>query len=171
MASSKWLCTRRLALAGALATSALVAAAGSGPAAAATQNTFSLSGQLSGKLTLNSSETCTSGNISKDDGVDDIRIYLTDHGVKPTNATWFLLIGAKKSGTTRFPASSPNEVSIGADSGIKTDDEWSTLQGGSGTVTLAGNLKSGSIDLKLAPAANQHGATRDEQIVGGWSCG
>lgn len=151
----------------------LATAAAAGPAAAATHDSFSVSGQVSGKLTLDSAETCASGNTRKEGKEVVVRLYLTDHGVAPTKATWFVLLDANKTGTVHFPASYPNEVSFGADSGVKTAAEWSTSSSATGTATLASNLKSGSVNLKLAPApgSEKGSAKSDEKIVGSWSCG
>jgi hypothetical protein len=132
---------------------------------------FTLSGQENGSLTLNVAATCLPDNFSASPLSEDIRLYLTDHGLKPTRALWFMLIEAKTPGTIRYPAKSPNIVSLGADSGLKADVLWSTQYGepglGSGTVTLQPGFGSGSIDLVLVPGT---GATRSKKIVGHWSC-
>jgi hypothetical protein len=157
-----------------VATLTVLCAGASASASAATSakgGSFTQSGQETGTLTLNAAETCMADNFSASSLSDDIRLYLTDHGLKPTSASWFLLIEAKAAGTVRYPANSPNIVSLGADSGLKPDVLWSTRYGepgvGSGTLRLMTGLKSGSIDLVLPPST---GATRSEKIVGHWSC-
>ena len=60
----------------------VVGVTGAATSAAATkQNTFVLSGQVSGTLTLNSSLTCSADNIQKMPLEDTVRIYLTAHGI------------------------------------------------------------------------------------------
>ncbi|HEY5261332.1 MAG TPA: hypothetical protein VIJ33_04420 [Solirubrobacteraceae bacterium] len=151
-----------LALAATLAAAAVAAGAGK-------PNTFTLSGQLGGTMTLNSS-SCASDNIQTADGVTTLRLYLTDHGVKPTSATWFMLMSAKKAGTVTYPARYPDEVSLGAAKGAVNADEWNTMTKGSGSLTLNAGFKSGTISLSMSPAVGQHGATHTEKIVGSWSC-
>lgn len=147
------------------------ASASASAATNAKGGSFTLSGQEAGSLTLNATKTCVADNFSASPLSEDIRLYLTDHGLKPTGALWFILIEAKTQGTVRYPANSPNIVSLGADSGLKPDILWSTGYGepglGSGTLTLRTGFESGSIDLVLAPST---GATRSEKIVGHWSC-
>jgi hypothetical protein len=154
-----------------LAVVCLGAPASASAATVANGGSFTLSGQEAGTLTLNSAKTCVPDNFSSAPLSEDIRLYLTDHGLKPTTATWFMTIDVKRPGTVHFPAGSPNIVSLGADSGIKPDVLWSTGYGepgvGSGTLTLKTGFKSGSIDLVLPPST---GATHSEKIVGHWSC-
>jgi hypothetical protein len=146
----------------------------SAPASAATAakgGSFTMSGQENGKLSLNVAETCVSDNFSASPLSEDIRLYVTDHGLKPTNGLWFVGIEAKAPGTVHYPAKAPNMVGVGADSGIKPDILWTTGYGepgvGSGTVTLKPGFESGSFDLVLAPST---GAKGSEKIVGNWSC-
>jgi hypothetical protein len=142
--------------------------------AGAKPNTFTLSGQSAGTLTLNSSETCRGGNIETTDGVSSVRIYLTDHGVKPTGALWFMIITARKPGKISYPAAYPNQVSLGADNGASTAAEWTAEAGkkDSGTLTLNASFKGGTINLTLPPSTlpPQKGAESPEKISGSWSC-
>ena len=142
----------------------------SATAAASKSNTFTLSGQLAGTLTLNSSMTCIAGNIEKAPGEDTVRVYLTDHDIKPTNAVWYLIVDAKSPGTAHYPAPYPDTTSLGASAGATINDEWTAGHTGSGTVVLAANLKSGSINLQLPPGQDQTGAKHTEKIVGNWNC-
>ena len=156
----------------AIASLALMLGAGGAVATAATtkQNSFALSGQVSGTLTLNSSLSCASDNIQKMPGEDTIRVYLTaGHGTGPAGAQWFMLISAKAPGTMHYPARYPDATSVGAQKGIKVLMEWGA--NAKGTVTLAPNLKSGSLSLQMGPNPGQHGAKSAEKIVGSWSCG
>lgn len=141
--------------------------------AGAKPNTFTLSGQTSGTLTLNRSETCTAGNIETSGGVSSVRLYLTDHGVKPTGALWFMIITARKPGKISYPAAYPNEVSLGADNGASTAAEWTAEAGkkDSGTLSLNAGFKGGTINLTLPPSTlPQKGAKSSEKISGSWSC-
>ena len=147
----------------------VVGVTGAATSAAATkQNTFVLSGQVSGTLTLNSSLTCSADNIQKMPLEDTVRIYLTAHGISPASAQWFMLISAKRPGTAHYPAPYPDATSLGAQQGIKVLMEWGA--NAKGTVTLAPSLKSGSISLQMGPNPGQHGAKSAEKIVGRWSC-
>ncbi len=132
---------------------------------------FSLSGQESGTLALDVAKTCVPDNFSAAPLSEDIRLYLTDHGLKPTNALWFMTIEAKSPRTVSYPAKAPNTVALGADSGIKPDILWSTGSGeprvGSGSVTLKPGFEARSFNLVLAPST---GAKGSEKIVGHWSC-
>ena len=114
--------------------------------------------------------TCMAGNTEKAASEDTVRVYLTDHAVKPTNAVWYLIIDTKSPGTTHYPAAYPNTTSLGANTGTTITDEWTAGHSGSGTVTLAANLNSGSINLQLPPAPDQTGAKHTEKIVGRWNC-
>jgi hypothetical protein len=133
--------------------------------------TFTLTGQEGGRLTLNTARTCLPDNFSAAPLSEDIRLYLTDHGLRPTGAVWFMTIEAKAPGTVRYPAKVPNTVALGADSGIKPDILWTTGYGdpgvGSGTITLKPGFEAGSFNLVLDPST---GATHPEKIVGHWSC-
>ena len=128
-----------------------------------------MSGQEDGTLTLNAAETCLPDNFSGSPLSEDIRLYLNDHGLKPTSALWFMLIEAKAPGTVRYPADSPNIVSLGADSGLRPDILWSTRYGepglGSGTLTLKVGFESGSIDLVLAPSTGARRAGKDRRLL------
>lgn len=133
-------------------------------------NTFILTGQAKGTLTLNRSETCTSGNIYKSDGITTVRIYLSDHDIKPTKDLWYLLFEVK-SLKVSFPAAYPTILTLGANSGASIVEQWSAgTKLGSGTVTFGKTYKSGSMSVSLSPAPGQKGASRVEKIVGNWSC-
>jgi hypothetical protein len=162
---------RALMLVGILAVVLPEASASASTATTAKGGSFSLSGQERGTLTLNVAKTCVPDNFSAAPLSEDIRLYLTDQGLKPTNAVWFMTIEAKSPGTVRYPAKTPNTVALGADSGLKPDILWSTGYGepgtGSGTATLKAGFESGSFDLVLSPST---GAKASEKIVGHWSC-
>ncbi len=133
-------------------------------------NTFLPSGQVSGKLTLESSESCEADNISTSDGATTVRVYLTDHGIKPKSGVRFLLLEAHSSKIT-LPAPSPASVALGANTGATIAIEWaSSPTTGSGTVKFGPHDRSGSLNGTLPPGSNQTGATASETIVGTWSC-
>jgi hypothetical protein len=158
-----------------LAAAMVVAPAAQGIAAAAPKpssepNTFQLSGQESGKLTLDSSKSCEPDNVSTSDGATTVRVYLTDHGLKPKSGDWFFLLEARGSKFT-LPAASPASVAVGADNGAATAIEWeSAPTTGSGTVVLGPHGRSGSLNVTLPPGSTQTGATASETVVGRWSC-
>jgi hypothetical protein len=138
--------------------------------ASAKPNTFQLSGQESGKLTLNSSESCAADNIARSDGVTTVRVYLTDHGLAPKSGLWFLLLEARGSKIT-LPAASPASVALGANTGATIALEWASgPMTGSGTVKFGAHDRSGTLHVTLPPGTNQTGATGSETIVGTWSC-
>ena len=140
-------------------------------ASAKKSDAFDLSGQAKGTLTLNHSETCAGGNISTSDGWTTVRIYLTDHSIKPTKDLWYLLLDVKGLKAS-FPASNADQtLALGANDGASIAEQWNAgVKLGSGTVTFAKGFKSGSMSVSLAPAPDQKGATSDEKIVGSWSC-
>jgi hypothetical protein len=159
-----------------LLVSIIIAVLGGVTAAATAKATkggiFKLSGQLKGELTLNTAETCVAGNISKNGGYWDIRVYLAGHAIKPSSGTWFLLFGTNTS-TIKLPTANGDlTAALGVDKGITPLDEWMSAVHGSsrGTVSFGSGHESGKIDVTLPPGFNQKGATKSEKIVGTWSC-
>lgn len=65
-------------------------------------------------LTLDAAESCEADNISTSDGATTVRVYLTDHGIKPKSGVWYLLLEAGGTKIT-LPAASP--ASVGGGSG------------------------------------------------------
>ncbi len=135
------------------------------------RNTFVLSGQEKGTLTLDTSKTCVAGNIGRIGGVTTVRIFLTDLDIKPMNAVWFMLFEAKSS-KIKFPAAAPMTMTLGSNGGAGNGTkEW--LAGatrGAGTVTFGRGFDSGVLNVNLDPAPYLKSATRAEKIVGRWTC-
>ena len=133
---------------------------------------FTMSGQEDGTLTLNAAETCLPDNFSGSPLSEDIRLYLNDHGLKPTSALWFMLIEAKAPGTVRYPADSPNIVSLGADSGAEARHpvEHPLWRAGPWlrNVDPKGRLR--VREYRPCAGSQYRGEARLEKIVGYWSC-
>jgi hypothetical protein len=165
----------RVAIALAAALVAIPAAQGIASASADAKssmkpNTFQLSGQVSGKLTLDSSVACAFDNVSTSDGATTVRVYLTGRGNKPKSGVWYLLLEGHGSKIS-LPAASPASVALGATNAATNDIEWaSTPTTGSGSVKLGAHDRSGSVNVTLPPGSNQTGAKGNETIVGAWSC-
>jgi hypothetical protein len=137
--------------------------------AAASPNSFVLSGQVKGTVTINKSETCSAGNIDTTDGLTTVRIYLTNKDVAPTKDAWYILISSKGKKAS-FPSSS-DTFALGVNSGITTEYEWITsVKLGAGTVAFGAKYKSGIINVTLAPGPNQKSATHSEKVIGNWAC-
>ncbi len=146
-----------------------LAVASGSASASGSSNSFVLSGQATGTVSVNKKETCTAGNISTEDGETTVRIYLTDHGVAPTKDLWYLLITSKGK-SARFP--SPTDTfTLGAQSGATIAEQWITsTTKGAGHVTFGAGFKSGVVEVTVPPSPYQKTATRDEKVVGSWSC-
>jgi hypothetical protein len=95
--------------------------------ASGANNTFVLSGQDKGTLTLNSTETGASGNIDTSDGETTVRVYLSDHDIKPTKDAWYFIFETE-SKTLHFPSSLPSLI-VGATNGPSIAYEWSRGDG------------------------------------------
>jgi hypothetical protein len=137
---------------------------------------FTISGQVKGTLSFNKSESCQSDNASEAAGLYTLRVYLTDHNVQPTKATWALVIEAKV-GQTPYPAVYPDEVTLAATSpSAQPLDTWSAggsnTPSGSGSFTLAPKAKGGSLTkMVLSPASADPGsASSTVTISGKWAC-
>lgn len=139
--------------------------------ASTASNTFVLSGQVKGTLTLDISKTCVAGNIERSGGATTVRIFLTARDIKPLDALWFLLFETK-SAKVKFPAASPTEMTLGSASGPSiTDEEWNAgATSGAGTVAFGRGYDSGVLNMNLDPAPFHENAKRPEKIVGRWSC-
>jgi hypothetical protein len=142
----------------------------------AVASSFTVSGQISGTLSFNKSESCQADNSSVAAGLYTVRVYLTDHNVQPTKATWALVLEAK-AGQTPYPAVYPNELTLSVTSPTETPlDTWSTggsnTPTGSGSLTLAPKAKGGSLtNMVLSPAqADPGSASGTVTITGKWSC-
>jgi hypothetical protein len=142
----------------------------------ATASSFTISGQVTGTLGFNKTESCQADNSSVAAGVYTLRVYLTDHNVKPTKATWALVIEAKV-GQTPYPAVYPDEVTLAADSPTEMPlDTWSAggsnTPTGSGSFTRAAKAKGGSLtNMVLSPSqADPGSASGTVTISGKWDC-
>jgi hypothetical protein len=141
----------------------------------ATASSFTISGQVTGTLGFNKAESCQADNASVAAGLYTLRIYLSDHNVAPTKATWALVIEAKV-GQTPYPAVYPNEVTLSATSGAAPLDTWSAggsnTPSGSGSFTLAPKAKGGSLTkMALSPSQADPGAASGTVTISGkWAC-
>ena len=142
--------------------------------ASVASNTFVLSGQEKGTLTLDTSKTCVAGNIGRIGAITTVRIFLTDLDIKPMNVVWFMwfMWFEAKSSKLKFPAAAPSAMTLGSNGGAGSGTkEW--LAGatrGAGTVTFGRGFDSGVLNVNLDPAPYLKSATRAEKIVGRWSC-
>jgi hypothetical protein len=178
MTTRSWLATgTALALGLVLAVSGSAQASTKKPKEKVASSSFTVSGQVAGTLAFNKAETCASGNASVSDGIYTIRVWLTDHGVKPTKATWALVIEATV-GQTPYPAVYPNEVTLSATSPTgPVLGTWSAggvvnTPSGSGTLTIAPKAKGGSLaKMVLSPSTEDPGtATSAVTVTGKWAC-
>jgi hypothetical protein len=142
----------------------------------AAASSFTVSGQVTGTLSFNKAESCQSDNSTVAGGLYTVRVYLTDHNVQPTKATWALVLSAKV-GQTPYPAAYPNELSLLAVSPARAPlDTWSaggsSTPSGSGSLTLAPKAKGGSLtNMVLSPSqADPGSASATVTITGKWSC-
>jgi hypothetical protein len=148
---------------------ALLAGAGVAGANASSIGTFTLSGQSKGTLIIAQGQTCRPDNISISRGVATVRLYFNDAKIKPTNDLWYVLISSKGS-EARFPSTTAT-FTLGVNAGASVYEQWSagaTL--GTGSVTFSDHFKEGTLNVSLAPATGQKGATRGEKMAGTWVC-
>jgi hypothetical protein len=168
----------------ALALALALVLAASGTASASTKKpehkvgapSFTVSGQVAGTLSFNKVESCQADNASAAAGLYTVRIYLTDHNVQPTKATWALVLEAKV-GQTPYPAVYPDELTLAVTSPSGTPlDTWSaggsSAPSGSGSLSLAPKAKGGSLTkMALSPSqADPGSASGTVTINGKWSC-
>jgi len=165
-----------LALALVLAAPGTAQASTKKPKHKAAASSFTVSGQVTGVLSFNKAESCQSDNASVAGSLYTVRIYLTDHNVEPTKATWALVLEAKV-GKTPYPAVYPDELTLAATSPTGAPlDTWSTggsnTPTGSGSLTLAPKAKGGSLtNMVLTPSqADPGSASGTVTIAGKWSC-
>lgn len=142
----------------------------------ATTSSFTVSGQVTGTLSFNKAESCQADNSSVAAGLYTVRLYLTDHNVQPTKATWALVLEAKV-GQTPYPAVYPDELTLAVNSPSGTPlDTWSAggsnTPSGSGSLTLAPKAKGGSLTkMVLSPSqADPGSASGTVTISGKWAC-
>lgn len=142
----------------------------------AVASSFTISGQVTGTLSFNKAESCQADNSSVAAGLYTVRVYLTDHNVQPTKATWALVLEAKV-GQTPYPAVYPDELTLAATSPSGAPlDTWSAgganTPTGSGSLTLAPKAKGGSLSkMVLSPSqADPGSASGTVTITGKWSC-
>jgi hypothetical protein len=165
-----------LALVLVLAASSTAQASTKKPKHKAVASSFAISGQVTGMLSFNKAKSCQADNASVAAGLYTVRVYLTDHNVQPTKATWALILEAKV-GQTSYPAAYPNELALLAVSPTRaTLDTWSaggsSTPSGSGSLTLAPKAKGGSLTkMVLSPSqADPGSASGTVTITGKWSC-
>ena len=124
-----------LASGGALALALVLAASGTAHASTkkpkhkAVASSFTVSGQISGTLSFNKSESCQADNSSVAAGLYTVRVYLSDHKVQPTKATWALVLEAKV-GRTPYPAVYPDELTLSVTSPTETPISGDVERGG-----------------------------------------
>ncbi|HEY3943080.1 MAG TPA: hypothetical protein VGL60_11435 [Acidimicrobiales bacterium] len=171
-----------LARSTALALVVLVVASGTAHASAkkakhkSAASSFTVSGQVTGTLTFDKTKSCQADNASAAAGLYTVRVYMTDHNVQPTKATWALVLEAKV-GQTPYPAIYPDELTLAATSPTGTPlDTWSAgganTPTGSGSLTLAPKAKGGSLTkMELSPSqADPGSASGMVMITGKWAC-
>ena len=165
-----------LALALMLVASGTAQASKKKPKHKAVASSFTVSGQVTGTLSFNKAQSCQADNSSVTAGLYTVRVYLTDHNVQPTKATWALVLEAK-AGQTPYPAVYPDELTLAVNSPSGTPlDTWSAggsnTPSGSGSLTLASKAKSGSLTkMVLSPSqADPGAASATVTITGKWSC-
>jgi hypothetical protein len=177
--------TARSYLASGTALALALVLAGSGAAQASTKNSrhkatppssFTVSGQVAGTLSFNKAKSCQSDNASEAAGLYTVRVYLTDHNVQPTKATWALVLEAKV-GQTPYPAVYPDELTLAATSRTGAPlDTWSAggsnTPTGSGSLTLVRKAQGGSLTkMVLSPSqADPGSASGTVTITGKWAC-
>jgi hypothetical protein len=177
--------TARSCLAGgtALALALVLAVSGTAHASAkkskhkTVASSFTVSGQITGTLGFNKTESCMADNASAAGGLYTVRVWLTDRNVQPMKATWAFVFEAKV-GETPYPAVYPNEFTLEAASPAGTPiDTWSAggvvnSPTGSGSLTLAAKGKGGSLTkMVLSPSRSDPGsASGTVTITGRWAC-
>jgi hypothetical protein len=165
-----------LALVLVLAASSTALASTKKPAHKAVASSFAISGQVTGTLSFNKAKSCQADNASEAAGLYTVRVYLTDHNVQPTKATWALVLEAKV-GQTPYPAVYPDELTLAVNSPSGTPlDTWSAggsnTPSGSGSLTLSPKAKGGSLaKMVLSPSqADPGSASGAVTLTGKWSC-
>lgn len=176
--------TARSYLSGGAALALVLVLAASGTAQASTKkpkhkavaSSFAISGQVTGMLSFNKAKSCQADNASVAAGLYTVRVYLTDHNVQPTKATWALVLEAKV-GQTPYPAVYPDELTLAVNSPSGTPlDTWSAggsnTPSGSGSLTLSPKAKGGSLTkMVLSPSqADPGSASGAVTLTGKWSC-
>jgi hypothetical protein len=153
-------------------TALCAAVAGTSPtaeASAARANTLTLSGQLSGAMSINTSLTCRKGNLGVSNGVSKVEaLTLRDKSIKPTSGYWEVEIHFVHAGTTKLVA--PNNAvgaSFTASSREKVVYDWVAK---AGSFAISSNFKEGSFSLTLTPYALPTQAKSKEVLVGSWDC-
>jgi hypothetical protein len=149
-----------------------VAMGGTCPAAGASPvraNTLTLSGQLNGSMSVNTSLTCRKGNLGASNGVSKIvALTLKDKSTKPTSGYWEVEIDFVHAGTTKLVV--PNNAvgaSFTASSREKVVYDWVAS---SGTFTISSNFKEGTFSLTMKPYPLPTQAKGKETLVGSWDC-
>jgi hypothetical protein len=165
-----------LALVLVLAASSTAQASTKKPKHKAVASSFAISGQVAGMLSFNKAKSCQADNASVAAGLYTVRVYLTDHNVQPTKATWALVLEAKV-GQTPYPAVYPDELTLAVNSPSGTPlDTWSAggsnTPSGSGSLTLSPKAKGGSLTkMVLSPSqADPGSASGAVTLTGKWSC-
>jgi len=165
-----------LALVLVLAASSTAQASTKKPKHKAVASSFAISGQVTGMLSFNKAKSCQADNASVAAGLYTVRVYLTDHNVQPTKATWALVLEAKV-GQTPYPAVYPDELTLAVNSPSGTPlDTWSAggsnTPSGSGSLTLSPKAKGGSLTkMVLSPSqADPGSASGAVTLTGKWSC-
>jgi hypothetical protein len=165
---------RQLAIIVVVATIGLIGFGGMalGSANATRLNSFALSGQISVTLPLDRTAQCVAGNSTHTGGIYTSRVFLAGQHAKPSGALWALIIETTHTGTTKLPGHYPVAAALSISRGGSNQYAWtSTATTGSGTVTLTGDAKQGSIDVVLEPTPGSGGAAkRAEHVVGSWKC-
>jgi hypothetical protein len=177
MTARSYLCGgAALALVLVLAASSTAQASTKKPKHKAVPSSFVISGQVTGVLSFNKAQSCQADNSSVAAGVYTVRVYLTDHNVPPTKATWALVLEAK-AGQTPYPAVYPDELTLAVNSPSGTPlDTWtaggSNTPSGSGSLTLSPKAKGGSLTkMVLSPSqADPGSASGTVTLTGKWSC-
>jgi hypothetical protein len=149
-----------------------VAMGGSFPAAEASPartNALTLSGQLNGSMSVNTSLTCRKGNLGVSNGVSRVEaLTLKDKSIKPTSGYWEVEIDFVHAGTTRFVGgNNALGASFTASSREKVVYDWVAR---SGSFTISSNFKQGTFSLTLMPYALATQAKSKEVLVGSWDC-
>ena len=166
--------TRELAIAAALVTIGPIGVGGTALASAKPPrlNNFALSGQISVTLPLDRTAQCVAGNSTHTGGIYTSRVFLAGQHAKPSGALWALVIETTHTGTTKIPGHYPVAAALSISRGGLNQYAWtSTATTGSGTVTLTGDAKQGSVNVVLEPTKGFRGAAKAaEHVVGSWKC-
>jgi hypothetical protein len=131
--------------------------------------TVKLSGQLSGKLTVDGLTSCSGTAIRTDGNTIAVTLYTIAGALKPSGAEWnldFYVTGHK----ITLPAKSPVEADLSVSNVGRIWGSWASDAAGKakGTVTFGADYKSGKINVTLPPGKGA--AKKPEKLVGSWSC-